>query len=58
MLSVVNGMSEQRSNELKLQAKDMFYHAFNNYMKYAFPDDELNPLQCTGRGSDKNDPQT
>uniref|UniRef100_U9U215 alpha-1,2-Mannosidase n=1 Tax=Rhizophagus irregularis (strain DAOM 181602 / DAOM 197198 / MUCL 43194) TaxID=747089 RepID=U9U215_RHIID len=34
----------------------MFYHAFNNYMKYAFPDDELNPLQCTGRGSDKNDP--
>ncbi|CAG8712073.1 8379_t:CDS:10 [Rhizophagus irregularis] len=61
MLSVVvnkvNGMSEQRSNDLKSQAKDMFYHAFNNYMKYAFPDDELNPLQCTGRGSDKNDPQ-
>ncbi|CAB5196400.1 unnamed protein product [Rhizophagus irregularis] len=60
MLSVVvnkvNGMSEQRSNDLKSQAKDMFYHAFNNYMKYAFPDDELNPLQCTGRGSDKNDP--
>ncbi|RIA92358.1 Glycoside Hydrolase Family 47 protein [Glomus cerebriforme] len=52
----VSGMSEQRKNELKIQVKDMFYHAFNNYMKYAFPDDELNPLQCTGRGSDKNDP--
>ncbi|GBB93048.1 hypothetical protein RclHR1_00210044 [Rhizophagus clarus] len=56
VVNKVNGLSEQRNNELKLQAKDMFYHAFNNYMRYAFPDDELNPLQCTGRGSDKNDP--
>ncbi|CAI2174560.1 11956_t:CDS:10 [Funneliformis geosporum] len=57
MVKSVSGMSELRINELKLQAKDMFYHAFDNYMKYAFPDDELNPLRCIGLGSDKNDPQ-
>ena len=26
----------------------MFYHAYDNYMKYAFPKDELKPLSCTG----------
>jgi hypothetical protein len=25
----------------------MFYHAFNNYMKYAFPDDEVDIVQLT-----------
>ncbi|CAG8586677.1 13171_t:CDS:10 [Funneliformis mosseae] len=61
MLSIVvksvSGMSERKINDLKLQAKDMFYHAFDNYMNHAFPDDELNPLRCIGLGSDKNDPQ-
>lgn len=30
------------------KAKSMFTHAFNGYMKYAFPKDELRPLTCTG----------
>lgn len=26
----------------------MFYHAFEGYMKHAFPHDELKPLSCIG----------
>ncbi|ORX88037.1 glycoside hydrolase [Anaeromyces robustus] len=42
-------MSIKRKNELKEKTKEMIYHAFNGYMKYAFPSDELNPLTCTGK---------
>ncbi|KAI8967221.1 glycosyl hydrolase family 47-domain-containing protein [Mycotypha africana] len=34
----------------------MFNHGWNNYMQHAYPEDELNPLLCTGRGSDKANP--
>lgn len=26
----------------------MFYHAYNGYLNYAYPLDELRPLTCTG----------
>jgi len=29
---------------MKDRVKEMFYHGYNNYMKYAFPHDELKPL--------------
>merc|ERR550532_2966645 len=32
--------------------RDMFYHAYNGYMNNAFPLDELNPINCSGRGAD------
>mmetsp|Transcript_34240 Transcript_34240/g.78128 ORF Transcript_34240/g.78128 Transcript_34240/m.78128 type:complete len:509 (-) Transcript_34240:63-1589(-) len=28
--------------------KEMFYHAYNNYLDHAFPRDELKPISCTG----------
>ncbi|KHN83235.1 ER degradation-enhancing alpha-mannosidase-like protein 3 [Toxocara canis] len=31
------------------QAKEMFLHGYNSYMKYAYPHDELMPLTCRGR---------
>ncbi|KAJ2964284.1 hypothetical protein NQZ79_g763 [Umbelopsis isabellina] len=34
----------------------MFNHGWSNYMKHAYPMDELNPFNCSGRGSDKWDP--
>ena len=34
----------------------MFFHAYDNYMTHAFPLDELNPLECNGRGPDKENP--
>ncbi|TPX31952.1 hypothetical protein SmJEL517_g04857 [Synchytrium microbalum] len=38
------------------QVKEMFYHGWDNYMKYGFPADELNPLTCTGRSRDDSNP--
>ncbi|KAL8558834.1 ER degradation-enhancing alpha-mannosidase-like protein 1 [Nucella lapillus] len=34
----------------------MFYFGYDSYMEYAFPEDELNPIDCTGRGPDYEDP--
>ena len=34
----------------------MFYHGYDNYMKYAFPEDELRPLSCTPLTRDRNNP--
>ncbi|XP_070559815.1 ER degradation-enhancing alpha-mannosidase-like protein 1 [Ptychodera flava] len=36
--------------------KRMFYFGYDNYMKHAFPKDELDPIHCTGRGPDKENP--
>ena len=33
------------------EVKDMFYHAYDSYMLYAFPKDELRPLTKTGANS-------
>ncbi|XP_057817215.1 alpha-mannosidase I MNS5 isoform X3 [Cryptomeria japonica] len=33
--------------ELRDQVRQMFYHAYDNYMQYAFPHDELKPLTKT-----------
>uniref|UniRef100_H2YQP2 alpha-1,2-Mannosidase n=1 Tax=Ciona savignyi TaxID=51511 RepID=H2YQP2_CIOSA len=30
------------------QVKNMFYHAYNGYLDYAYPYDELRPLTCDG----------
>lgn len=44
-----HNMSHKERNELKEEARDMFYHAYEAYMKKAYPADELMPLSCTGR---------
>jgi hypothetical protein len=33
------------------EIKAMFYHGYENYMRYAFPMDELKPLSCQGVNS-------
>jgi len=42
--------------EMLEETKKMFYHGYNNYMTHAFPMDELNPLDCDGRGPDYDNP--
>ncbi|KAI5109003.1 ER degradation-enhancing alpha-mannosidase-like protein 1, partial [Silurus meridionalis] len=42
--------------KMKGMARDMFYFGYDNYMKYAFPEDELNPIDCRGRGPDVLNP--
>jgi hypothetical protein len=31
------------------KAHEMFMHGYGNYMRHAFPHDELMPLSCRGR---------
>ncbi|KAI7894932.1 glycoside hydrolase [Mucor mucedo] len=49
-------MTEKRRLELKDLTKEMFDHGWNNYYEHAFPEDELNPFECSGRGSDQVNP--
>ncbi|XP_062704766.1 ER degradation-enhancing alpha-mannosidase-like protein 3 [Aedes albopictus] len=44
-----HNMSHKERNELKEEAREMFYHAYRAYMEKAYPADELMPLSCTGR---------
>ncbi|XP_055594494.1 ER degradation-enhancing alpha-mannosidase-like protein 3 [Uranotaenia lowii] len=44
-----HNMSNKERNELKEEAREMFYHAYEAYMDKAYPADELMPLSCTGR---------
>ena len=34
----------------------MFYHGYENYMKYAFPEDELRPISCKPLTRDRHNP--
>lgn len=40
---------------LKAQVVEMFDHAYKNYMKHAYPFDELKPISCTARTRDPED---
>ncbi|XP_053724427.1 ER degradation-enhancing alpha-mannosidase-like protein 1 isoform X2 [Synchiropus splendidus] len=42
--------------KMRDMAKEMFYFGYDNYMRYAFPEDELNPIDCEGRGPDVLNP--
>ena len=37
--------------ELRKEVEAIFYHAYDGYMKNAFPLDELRPMSCTGEDS-------
>ncbi len=36
----------------KEAAREMFYHAYNNYLDHAFPKDELAPISCSGHDTE------
>ncbi|VIO87744.1 ER degradation-enhancing alpha-mannosidase-like, putative [Brugia malayi] len=38
--------------EAKKATREMFYFAYENYIRHAFPMDELDPINCSGRGYD------
>ncbi|XP_069592287.1 ER degradation-enhancing alpha-mannosidase-like protein 1 isoform X1 [Ranitomeya imitator] len=42
--------------EMREMARGMFSFGYDNYMRYAFPEDELNPILCRGRGPDTGNP--
>lgn len=38
------------------EAENMFYHGFENYVKYGFPEDELRPISCKPLTRDQANP--
>ncbi|KAK9500967.1 hypothetical protein O3M35_002118 [Rhynocoris fuscipes] len=42
-------MTREERENLREEARDMFYHAYWAYMDNAYPADELMPLSCQGR---------
>ena len=36
------------------ETEDLFYHGYENYMKHAFPEDELRPISCKPLTRDRN----
>ncbi|KAJ2892800.1 hypothetical protein MKZ38_009367 [Zalerion maritima] len=45
-LSSVAAMRQDRITKLRDETVGMFYHGFDNYMRVAFPEDELRPVSC------------
>ncbi|KAL1958859.1 hypothetical protein VTO42DRAFT_3696 [Malbranchea cinnamomea] len=52
----VHGMRRSRVKELREETEHMFYHGFENYMRYAFPEDELRPVTCGPLTRDRENP--
>ena len=44
-----NNYADAHRLRMKAKAKEMFYFGYDNYMKYAYPQDELNPIHCKVR---------
>ena len=54
--SIYGEFSSDKRIETLNEIKNTFYFGYNNYMKYAYPKDELDPINCKGRGPDYDDP--
>ncbi|KAI9673612.1 MAG: alpha mannosidase-like protein [Caeruleum heppii] len=52
-----DAMTRSQIAGLRQDAVDMFYHGFDNYMTYAFPEDELRPVSCTPLTRDPEHPE-
>ncbi|KAI0198317.1 glycoside hydrolase family 47 protein [Astrocystis sublimbata] len=53
----VLAMPPGRVAQLRRETVDMFYHGFDNYMRIAFPEDELRPVSCTPLTRDPINPR-
>ncbi|KAF2186700.1 glycoside hydrolase family 47 protein [Zopfia rhizophila CBS 207.26] len=51
-----HGMTDDVISNLRQETRDIFYHGYDNYMKYAFPEDELRPLTCGPLTRDRQNP--
>uniref|UniRef100_A0A0N4ZC68 alpha-1,2-Mannosidase n=1 Tax=Parastrongyloides trichosuri TaxID=131310 RepID=A0A0N4ZC68_PARTI len=49
-------LTDDEIEEARLETKEMFKFGYDNYIKYAYPLDELNPIYCSGRGPDYLNP--
>ncbi|KAK4229681.1 ER degradation-enhancing alpha-mannosidase-like protein 1 [Podospora fimiseda] len=54
---VAIAMRPDRVKALRQETVDIFYHGFDNYMKIAFPEDELRPVSCIPLTRDAKNPR-
>ena len=52
---VAHALSVDELWSLREDAREMFYHGYDAYMKHGYPWDEIKPLSCTGRRWDKRE---
>ena len=45
-----------KSSSTRQEAERLFYHGYENYMKYAFPEDEIRPISCVPLTRDRHNP--
>ncbi|KAL3267107.1 hypothetical protein HHI36_011247 [Cryptolaemus montrouzieri] len=48
LVDSIRSYTKSDLNRLRDEVKEMFYHAYNSYLKFAYPYDELRPLSCDG----------
>lgn len=56
LLSQSSSFTRKHLHSLKLRTKDLFNHAWDSYLDYGFPADEVRPLTCTPHEKDTKDP--
>ncbi|KAJ5782152.1 hypothetical protein N7457_003926 [Penicillium paradoxum] len=56
-LTVAHGMRDSQVKELRQETERMFFHGFDNYLQYAFPEDELRALTCGPLVRDEKNPE-
>ena len=49
-------MTPKTIDSLRSETRDIFYHGYDNYLRYAFPEDELRPLTCGPLTRDRENP--
>jgi len=54
--TLAHGMTDEAIAELRQETREIFYHGYDNYMKHAFPEDELRPLTCAPLTRDRQNP--
>lgn len=55
-VTAARGMTDDSVARLRDETAHLFYHGFDNYMAYAYPEDELRPLSCGPLTRDRKNP--
>src|ERR1700760_36807 len=52
----VESMDQATIKILRQETVELFYHGYDNYLRHAFPEDELRPLTCGALTRDRENP--
>ncbi|KAK9371198.1 glycoside hydrolase [Lipomyces kononenkoae] len=55
-VSQVVAFPKQHLDKLREETREAFYHGWNHYLRYGFPDDEIGPISCISLGRDRANP--